>query len=106
MADHALPVDHHDGPLAVAALRPPDAVGLGHGALGMEIGQERIGQAAQFIGEGLMRVDAVHTDAQNLGLELRKAPQVVLEGAELRASGASEIQHVEGQHHHLPVQVR
>ena len=71
----------------------------------MEVGQEREVQAAQFGGKGLVAVDTVDADAQNLGVELLEAGEVRLQRPELAASGAGEVEHIEGQHHHLAVQV-
>ncbi len=62
----------------------------------MKIGQQRIIQAAELLGKGVMRMHAVNTDAQDLGVELREARQVFLQRAKLTSSSASEIERVEG----------
>ncbi len=105
VAHHALRVDDHDGPPAVAFIIAPEAVGLRHFALGMEVGQERVIKPAQLLGESLVAINAIDADAQDLGIELPEALQVRLEGAELSPSGAGEIEHVKGQHHGLSTQL-
>ena len=57
----------------------------------MKIGQQRKIQAAELLGKRSMRVYAVYADAQDLGVELRKARQVFLQRAKLTSSGAGEI---------------
>ena len=75
------PVSIHDdnGPAAVPFVVPPEAILFRHLTLWMKVGQQRILQPAENIGEGAMRVDAVYTEAQNLDLELLEPEKVFLE---------------------------
>ena len=71
----------------------------------MKIGQQGKIQAAELLGKSFMRVYAVNADAQNLGVELREARQVILQRAKLTSSTAGEIERVEGQDYHMAAHV-
>ena len=47
--------------------------------MGVEIGQQRIPQAAETLGKRFMGMDAIDADAQNLGVPLLEAREVALE---------------------------
>jgi hypothetical protein len=70
----------------------------------VEVGQQRVGDAAQVFGEGAMRVHTVDADAQDLGIKLREAGEVLLQRTELRSSGVGEVQDVKGEHDDLSAQ--
>jgi hypothetical protein len=71
----------------------------------VKVGQQREIQSAQLLSEGLMRVNAVNADAQNLGIKLVEARQVVLKRAELDPSSAGEIENVESQDGDVATQI-
>jgi len=104
MAHNAVAVNDDDGAAAVAFVFAPQAVGFGHLALRVEVGEERECNPAQLLGESLMGVYAIYTEAQDLGIKLLEAGEILLQLAELDASGAGEIQDVKRQHHHFSSQ--
>ena len=71
----------------------------------MKIGQQGKIQAAELLGKRSVGVHAVNADAQNLGVELREARQVILQRAKLTSSSAGEIERVESQDRHMAAYV-
>jgi cytochrome c2 len=68
MPHHAFAVHDDNGAAAGALVFAPQAIGLRDFAFRVEIGEQRERDPAQLLGEGLMRVNAVHADAQHLGI--------------------------------------
>jgi hypothetical protein len=53
-----------------------------------------------------MRIDAVHADAQDLGIELLESGEVLLKRDQLDSSRIGEIEDVKGQHDDFAPQLR
>ena len=68
VADDALAVDDDDGAAAVAFVFAPEAIGLGHLPLGVEVSQEGEINAAELVGKSSLGMDTVNAEAQDLGL--------------------------------------
>ncbi len=68
VAHHTLRVNDHNRAPAVAFVLAPKPLGLRHLAFGVKVRQEREIQPPQLLREGLVRVNAVDADAQNLGI--------------------------------------
>jgi hypothetical protein len=64
----------------------------------MEVGQQRESDAAEFLGESAMRMDAVHADAQHLGIRRLESRKMLLKRGELGSSGVGEVEDVESEH--------
>ncbi len=105
MTDDALAIHDDDRPAAGAAFLAPQTVLLRYLALGVKVSQQRKGEATQLLGEGLMRMHAVHADAQNLGIELLEPPVILGQLRKLNSSSFSEVQNVKSQHHDLAAQI-
>jgi hypothetical protein len=83
---------------AVIALEigAPDAPGVDQ--LALEVGDQLEGQAAQLLGEGLVRVDAVDADAEDADPGLLELLEVVPKLGKLIPSTGCEVEDVEGDH--------
>jgi len=72
----------------MAILLPVHAIGAGHRALGLVIGQEREAQRPLF-GESPVRPAAIHRDAEQHGVEALELRQhLVVQGHLVAAAGA------------------
>src|SRR5205085_10075872 len=67
------------------------------GAMRVEIGWQRVSEAAETAGKSLMGMDAIDADAQNLGVPLLEARKVALQRGELVSSASCPVKGVEGQ---------
>ena len=96
--DDPLAIDDEDRPLASSALGSPEAVGPRDRAVWEEIGQERIGQPADRIGEGVVRRDMIDANAQDLDTGLLEAHAQALQIDQFVPSTTGPVEDVEGEH--------
>ncbi len=97
--DNAFFIDHDYRASAGAPLLIPKVECNGGLALGMEVGQLRVGESAQGGRPSPVGVYLVTADAQDLGILLLEPVVILPEQGRLCGSTRGEVKHVEGKHH-------
>ena len=100
-AHDALLVDDDHRPPGRAVLLVEDAVALRHLSVGIEVGEDRVGDVAKGGGEGCLGPPWVRANTQNLGIFLLQCRERLPEGRDLVRSTAGKGEDVEGQDHVL-----
>lgn len=103
VADDPLFVDDEDGALGIA-LRAQYAVLLRHGAVRPEIGEQRVGDAAEVFGPGREAGHGINADTQNLGVQSRETGHFGFVKRDLLRSYGGEGEREEG-YDHIPAAV-
>ena len=104
VTDDALFIDDENGPLGMP-FAAQHAVLFGHFAMGPEITQQGIVDAAQAFSPGLQTGYMIDTDAQNLGVQSREFGFFSLVGRDLIGSYRCPGEGKECQYHILPAQI-
>ncbi len=103
--DLAVLTDQNRGSVGDACLIQPSAVGLSHGTLWVEVGQERELNAPKALGPGLVTELEIHGDTQNLGVSGLELRQKRVETGDFDASGRREVERIEDDENVLAARV-